>query len=107
MQEVTFQGGQMAQWRIRVIVPAAQDGRQVLRKALADVSVTESRLIPPGQDAAEATGEVIVDLGEDDALHDLLHTLHEISPQVSISRLGSSEPAGDPAIRVRKLAIPR
>ena len=35
----------MAQWRIRVIVPAAPDGRKVLKSALADVRVTESRLI--------------------------------------------------------------
>jgi hypothetical protein len=97
----------MAQWRIRVIVPEAQDGRQVLRTALAHVTVTESRLIPPSADTAETTGEVVVDLGEDDGLHDLLRTLHEISPQVFISRVGSPEPAGgDPAIRVRKLPIP-
>ncbi len=97
----------MAQWRIRVIVPEAPDGRQVLKSALADVSVTQSRLIPPSADTAETTGEVVVDLGEDDALHDLLRTLHEISPQVFISRVGSPEPAGaDPAIRVRKLSIP-
>lgn len=97
----------MAQWRIRVIVPAAPDGRQVLRSALADVSVTESRLIPPVADTAETTGEVVVELGEDDALHDLLRTLHEISPQVFISRVGSPEPAAsEPAIRVRRLSIP-
>ena len=96
----------MAQWRIRVIVPAAPDGRKVLKSALADVRVTESRLIPPSAETAETTGEVVVDLGEDDALHDLLRTLHEISPQVFISRVGSPEPArADPAIRVRKLSI--
>ena|ERR1022692_3042343 len=97
----------MAQWRIRIIVPAAPDGRQVLKSALAAVSVTESRLMPPVADSAETTGEVVVDLGEDDALHDLLRTLHEISPQVFISRVGSPEPAAsDPAIRVRRLPIP-
>ena len=97
----------MAQWRIRIIVPEAPDGRQVLKSALADVSVTESRLMPPSADTAETTGEVVVDLGEDDALHDLLRTLHEISPQVFISRVGSPEPApADPAIRVRRLSIP-
>jgi hypothetical protein len=97
----------MAQWRIRVIVPAAPDGRRVLKSALADVCVMQARLIPPTADTAETTGEVVVDLGEDDALHDLLRTLHEISPQVFISRVGCSEPAAsDPAIRVRKLSIP-
>jgi hypothetical protein len=97
----------MAQWRIRVIVPAAPDGRRVLKSALAGVSVTQSRLIPPIADTSETTGEVVVDVGEDDALHDLLRTLHEISPQVFISRVGSPEPAAsDPAIRVRKLPIP-
>jgi hypothetical protein len=97
----------MAQWRIRVIVPEAPDGRQVLKSALAQVLVTESRLIPPGADVAETTGEVVVDLGEDDALHDLLRMLHEISPQVFISRVGASEPAAtDQAIRVRKISIP-
>jgi hypothetical protein len=96
----------MAQWRIRVIVPAAPDGRRVLQSALAEVSVTEARLIPPIADTAETTGEVVVDLGEDDALHALLGTLHEISPQVFISRVGSEPAASDPAIRVRKLSIP-
>jgi hypothetical protein len=96
----------MAQWRIRVIVPAAPDGRQLLKSALANVSVTESRLMPPVAGATETTGEVVVDLGEDDALHELLRTLHEISPQVFISRVGSPVPAaGDPAIRVRKLPV--
>ena len=97
----------MAQWRIRVVVPEAPGGRQVLKSALAQVSVTESRLVPPSAEVAETTSEVVVDLGEDDALHDLLRTLHEISPQVFISRVGAPEPAAaDQVIRVRKLSIP-
>ncbi len=83
----------MALWRIRVTVPEAPSGRHVLTSALAQVPVTHLRLDPPGVDAAELTGDVIVELAEDEALAELLHTLHEISPQVFISRVAAPEAA--------------
>ena len=66
------------------------------------------RIDPPDAHATEVTGDVIVELGEDSALADLLRALHEISPQVFISRVPAPEPAVAAAaaqsIRVRKLA---
>ena len=98
----------MAQWRIRIAVPDIPAGQRVLRSALARVPGTDLRLDPPGADAAELTGNVIVELGEDGALADLLRTLHDISPQVFISRVPSPEPVAAAAaglpIRVRRLA---
>jgi hypothetical protein len=96
----------MTQWRIRVSVPEAAAGQHALRSALAQVAgiaqVPAVRLDPPGVDVAELTGDVIVELGTDEALGDLLRTLHEISPQVFISRVSAPEPGQ--AIRVRKLS---
>ncbi len=97
----------MAQWRIRVTVPEAPSGRHELRSALAQVPVvpvTALRLDPPGVDAAELTGDVVVELAEDDALAELLHALHELSPQVFISRVAAPEAAAGQQIRVRRLA---
>jgi hypothetical protein len=94
------------------MVPEADVGRRALRSALAQAPVTNVRLDSPGAEAAEPTdveiaeltGEVIIELEEEAALGDLLRALHEISPQVFISRVGS--PAADPnqPIKVRKLA---
>ena len=98
----------MAQWRIRVTVPDAPSGQNALRSALARIPVTDLRIDPPDAHATEVTGDVIVELGEDSALADLLRALHEISPQVFISRVPAPEPAVAAAaaqsIRVRKLA---
>jgi hypothetical protein len=96
----------MTQWRIRVTVPEAVAGQHALRRALAQVpgvaQVPAVRLDPPGVDVAELTGDLIVELAEDEALGDLLRTLHELSPQVFISRVGA--PGPDQPIRVRKLS---
>jgi hypothetical protein len=101
----------MAQWRIRIAVPDIPSGQSVLRSALDRVPGTDLRLDPPGADAAELTGDVTVEMGEDGALADLLRTLHEVSPQVFISRVPSPEPTAAAAvgqpIRVRKLAPQR
>jgi hypothetical protein len=94
----------MTQWRIRVVVPEAPAGRRALRRALAHAPGTVMHLDPLGVEVAETSGDVIVELGEDEALEDLLRTLHEVSPHVYISRVESPEyDAGQP-IRVRKLS---
>jgi hypothetical protein len=64
---------------------------------------TVVRLDPPGVDVAETSGDVIVELGEDEALGDLLRTLHEVSPHVFISRVGSPERETGQPIGVRRL----
>lgn len=94
----------MTQWRIRVVVPEAAAGRRALRRALAQAPGTVVRLEPPGIDVADTSGDVVVELGEDEALEDLLRTLHEVSPHVFISRAGSPEPDSDPRIRVRRIS---
>jgi len=98
----------MAQWRIRVVVPEGPGGHQALTAALARLPASGLRVGPSGSDAAELTGDVVVELHEDDSLADLLRTLHEISPQVFISRVGSAEPASaaGPKVRVRRLHRP-
>lgn len=93
----------MTQWRIRVVVPEAAAGRRALRRALAEAPGTVVRIDPPGVDVAETSGDVIVELGEDEALDDLLRTLHEVSPHVFISRAGSPAQEPDPPIRVTRL----
>lgn len=97
----------MTQWRIRVVVPEAAAGRRALRRALAQAPGTVVRLEPPGVNVAETSGDVIVELGEDEALEDLLRILHEVSPHVFISRVsadGSDESESGQPIRVRKLS---
>ena len=79
----------MAQWRIRVAVPDGPDGHRVLSSALARIPATQVRLADSGLGAEP--GEFVVDLLTDDALGDLLRTLHEISPQVLISRVRPAE----------------
>jgi hypothetical protein len=94
----------MTQWRVRVVVPEAPAGRRALRRALAQAPGTVVRLDPPGVGVAETPGDVIVELGEDEALDDLLRTLHEVSPYVFISRVEPPEPESGQPIRVRKLS---
>lgn len=93
----------MTQWRIRLMMPDADGGKRALRRALAQAPVTGVRLDPPGVEVAELTGDVIVELGEEEALGDLLRALHEISPQVFISRVGSPEADAGQPIKVTKL----
>jgi hypothetical protein len=94
----------MAQWRIRVVVPEAAAGQRALRRALAQAPGTVVRLEPAGLDLAETSGDVIVELGEDEALDDLLRTLHEVSPHVFISAVGPEEVEPGQPIRVRRLS---
>lgn len=95
----------MAQWRIRVVVPDGPDGHQALESALAQVQAVDMKLTAPGPDGTEAAGDFVVELHEEESLGDLLRTLHEISPQVFISRVPSDQQAtaADPKVRVRRL----
>lgn len=86
------------------MVPEADGGRRALRSALARAPVPGVRLDPSGVEIAELTGDVIVELVEEEALGDLLRALHEISPQVFISRVGPREVLSRQPIKIRKLA---
>lgn len=90
----------MTQWRIRVIVPDGPDGRQALSNALARVPATQLLTAPDLGDASDPTGDVIVELGDEAALSDLLRTLHEVSPRVFISRMPG--PAAEPGLSLAR-----
>jgi len=92
----------MAQWRIRVAVPDGPDGHRALCGALALIPGTQIQ--PPAASSGAAAGEFVVELRSEDALGDLLRTLHEISPQVLISRVRPAEPDSPVrATRARRL----
>jgi hypothetical protein len=94
----------MTQWRVRVVVPEAPAGRSALRRALSQAPGTVVHLDPSAVALADTSGDVIIELGEDEALEDLLHTLHEVSPHVFISRVSAPEPETDQPIRIRRLS---
>jgi len=94
----------MTQWRIRVVVPEAPAGRRAVRRALAQAPGTVVHVDPPGVDLADTPGDVIVEVGEDEALEDLLRTLHQVSPHVFISRVNTPEPDSEQPIRIRRLS---
>lgn len=97
----------MAQWKIRVVVPDGPDGHEALAAALAEVPAAELQLAPPIPGVTQLTGDVVIELSEERSLPDLLHALHELSPQVFISRIPQGEPrtasAAGRKMRVRKL----
>ena len=90
----------MTQWRIRVIVPDGPDGRQALSNALARVPATQLLTAPDFSDTAEPSGDVVVELGDEAALADLLRTLHEVSPRVFISKVPGE--AGEPGLSLAR-----
>jgi len=94
----------MTQWRIRVVVPEAPAGRRALRRAVAQAPETVVHYDPPGVDLADTSGDIIVEVGEDEALEDLLRTLHQVSPHVFISRVNTPEPDSEQPIRIRRLS---
>ncbi len=87
----------MTLWRIRVAVPDDPRSRGALTSALAGQPVSGLRVLP-GRPANSTTSEIVVDLPQDDGLATVLSALHEISPQVFVSRveMPESESAGEP-----------
>jgi hypothetical protein len=75
----------MTLWRIRVAVPDDAEGHGALTQALAGQPVSGIRVIP-GRPATPTTSEIVVELPHDDGLATVLSALHEISPQVFVSR---------------------
>lgn len=63
-------------------------------EALADQPVSDVRLMPRGTGKAEITGEVIVELAQDEGLDTILDALHFISPRVFVS---CAKPPASPA----------
>ena len=86
----------MSMWRIRITLPGDPGSHASLHEALAGQPVSQLRLTPSGVDTAELTGDVVLELRQDDGLGALLSALHTISPQVFVAR---ADPASAPPAR--------
>jgi hypothetical protein len=80
----------MSLWRIRILMPDDPRSRSALTDMLAAQSATHLRVVPGSAATSAKTGEVVVELPQDDGLANVLSALHEISPQVFVSRADAS-----------------
>jgi hypothetical protein len=76
----------MPLWRIRIAVPDDPGSRDALNKMLATQPVARLRELPGRNASSATTGEIVVELPQDDGLVSVLSALHQISPQVFVSR---------------------
>jgi len=83
----------MHQWRIRIAVPDDPGSRSALNDVLAAQPQARLRELPGRPDRSATTGEIVVELPQDDGLVTVLSALHQISPQVFVSRADMPEPA--------------
>ena len=84
-------------WRIRLTLSDDPYSRALFREALCDQPASV-RLLPHGTDITKVTGEVMVELAQDERLASLLSALRGISPQVFVARadrLGPAEASPD------------
>jgi hypothetical protein len=72
-------------WRIQLPLSDDPRSRALFHETLADQPVSAVRLIPCGTGEAEITGEVIVELAQNEGLGVLLDALHVLSPRVFVS----------------------
>jgi hypothetical protein len=89
----------MQHWRIRIAVPDGARGQRALSGALARFQADQPAVNGQGSDVADVAdvnGDVVVALREEGSLGDLLRALHEISPQVFVSRVSSPDAADTP-----------
>ena len=83
----------MAQWRIRISLPDDPASRSALNDVLAAQPQARLRELPGRSARSATTGEIVVELPQDDGLVTVLSALHQISPQVFVSRADMPEPA--------------
>ncbi|MGO9221461.1 MAG: hypothetical protein ACLP5E_27435 [Streptosporangiaceae bacterium] len=91
-------------WRIRLTLSDDPHSRALFQEALealSDQPVGAVRLVPRSTGKAEITGEVMIGLGQGEALGTLLGALHIISPQVFVTR---ADPPPPPATSPESLA---
>jgi hypothetical protein len=86
----------MTLWRIRVAVPDDAGGRGALTEALAGQPVSRIWAVPGVPATASTTSEIVVELPHDRGLATVLSALHEISPQVFVSRADTTQAQGMP-----------
>jgi hypothetical protein len=84
----------MPLWRIRITLADDPHSRTVLNQALVGQQVSELSFTPRASRPSEVAGDVVLELPHDDDLGSILSALHQISPQVLVSRADSgSAPA--------------
>jgi hypothetical protein len=83
----------MPLWRIRIAVPDDVGSRSALDKVLASQPKARLREVPGRNGKQARTGEIVVELPQDDGLVSVLSALHQISPHVFVSRADMPEPA--------------
>ena len=88
----------MPLWRIRIAVPDDPGSRDALNNVLATQPAARLRELPGRTAKSASTGEIVVELPQDDGLVGVLSALHQISPQPS--RSGSIDSGG--ALRLRQ-----
>jgi hypothetical protein len=81
----------MPLWRIRIAVPDDPGGRSALNDVLATQPAARLRELPSRNARTSTTGEIVVELPQDDGLVSVLSALHRISPQVFVSRADLSD----------------
>ena len=86
----------MPQWRIRVAVPDDPGSRSALNDVLAAQPAARLREVPGRTARSATTSEILVELPQDDGLVSVLSALHQISPQVFVSRADVPEPEPAP-----------
>ena len=86
----------MHQWRIRISVPDDPGSRSALNDVLAAQPAACLRELPGRSARSSTTGEILVELPQDDGLANMLSALHRISPQVFVSRADMPEPEPAP-----------
>ena len=88
-------------WRIQLPLSDDPRSRALFHETLADQPVSAARLIPGGTGKAEITGEMIVELAQNEGLGVILDALHVLSPRVFVSCADSpASPAASPELFV-------
>lgn len=89
-------------WRIRITLPDEPHHVTSLRHALADLAVHMLRVVPKPGIIGAVSADFMIELRDDERLGAVLGVLHEMSPQVYLSRveqpdLASGQPGLGPA----------
>jgi hypothetical protein len=86
----------LPQWRIRIAIPDDPESRSALNDVLAAQPAVSLRELPGRSARSATTSEILVELPQDDGLVSVLSALHQISPQVFVSRADLPEPEPAP-----------
>jgi hypothetical protein len=97
----------MPLWRIRIAVPDDPGSRSALNDVLAAQPAARLRELPGRSARASTTGEIVVELPQDDGLVNVLSALHQISPQVFVSRADTPDTTADPSALVPPGPLPQ